>query len=93
MAASEFERIREAIKKQSFDDGKFDLLRALLPDRPLSSVQLAELLRLFTFDTKRLEAAKTGWNSVSDRQNFYLVFDVFTFSTSVKELKDYVGSR
>ncbi|GAB2590432.1 DUF4476 domain-containing protein [Spirosoma areae] len=93
MAPQEFERIREAVKKQSFDDGKFELLSTLLIDRSLSSAQLAELLNLFAFDTKRLEAAKIGWNSVIDRPYFYTVFDVFTFSTSVKELKAYMGSR
>jgi hypothetical protein len=93
MAPQEFERIREAVKKQSFDDNKLDLLRTLLGDRPLSSAQLTELLKLFSFDTKRLEAAKLGWDQVSDRQNFYTVFDVFTFSPSVKALKEYMGSR
>lgn len=93
MSAQAFDRIREAVDKQSLDSDKFDMLSTLLTDQPITSDQLTELLKLFTFDEKRLKAAKRVWTNVVDKPNFYRVFDSFSFSSSVNELKAFLATR
>ncbi|WP_420148417.1 DUF4476 domain-containing protein [Spirosoma sp.] len=93
MSAQAFDRIREAVDKQSLDSDKFDMLGTLLTDQSITSDQLAELLKLFTFDKKRLEAAKRCWANIVDKPNFYRVFDSFSFSSSVNDLKAFLATR
>lgn len=91
MNTDEFDLFRRELGQQAFDDRRFDYLRTRLPGRSLSSLQLAELLRQFSFDKQRLEAAKLGWACVSDRQGFTPVFETFSFDTSVRDLKRHIG--
>lgn len=91
MNADEFDLFRRELSQQSFDDRRFEYLRSRLPGRQLSSLQLAELLRQFSFDKQRLEAAKLGWGCVGDRQAFTPVFETFSFDTSVRDLKRHIG--
>ncbi|GAA4405388.1 hypothetical protein GCM10023187_23690 [Nibrella viscosa] len=93
MPAHELERIRLTMSRESFDERKFEFLRNVLSGRPVSATQMAELLRQFSFDRYRLEAAKTGWEVVTDRQNYYVVFDTFSSDSSVRDLKRHIGWR
>ncbi|GAA4464701.1 hypothetical protein GCM10023189_44350 [Nibrella saemangeumensis] len=93
IAPQELERIRLTMSRKSFDEEKFEFLRNVLPDRPVTATQMAELLRQFSFDRYRLEAAKTGWEIVTDRQNYYVVFDTFSSNSSVRDLKRHIGWR
>ncbi|MBD2703178.1 DUF4476 domain-containing protein [Spirosoma sp. BT702] len=93
MTAQAFDRIREAISKQTFDNDKYELFNTLLTNQSIASAQLAELLKLFDFDKKRLEAAKKVYQQIVDRENIYKVFDSFTFNTSVNELKAFISKN
>lgn len=93
MAPQELERIRLTMSRESFDERKFEFLRNVLPGRPVTAAQMVELLRPFSFDKYRLEAAKMGWETVVDRPNYYMVFETFSFDSSVRDLKRHIGWR
>lgn len=93
LTVNDFERLRQSLTREPFDDRRIELVRVVLPGRTLLTAQLIELLKSFTFDKQRLEAAKLGWSSVLDQQHFYQVFDTFTFSPSINELKAFLASR
>lgn len=93
MSRFDFEQLKSRVNRESFDERKFELLRNVLPGRPLSSAQLSDLLRQFSFDKYRLETAKVGWESVTDRQNYYIVFDTFSFDSSKRDLKQFINWR
>jgi|SRR5919202_1525207 hypothetical protein len=89
----DFERLQAALAKEDFDDKRVELMRIALSKRMLSADQLTELLKEFSFDKQRIEAAKFGWSHLTDPANFYQVFGAFTFSSSVNELKSFAASR
>jgi len=93
MNPREFDRLRMGLSRESFDDRRFELLRNVLPGQPISTAQVCELLRLFSFDRYRLEAAKVGWECVTDRASYYAAFDTFAFESSRAELKRHIGWR
>ncbi|WP_266368434.1 DUF4476 domain-containing protein [Tellurirhabdus rosea] len=93
MNPRDFDRIRQGISRESFDERKFEFLRNVLPGQPVSTAQMCELLRMFSFDKYRLEAAKVGWECVSDRNNYYATFDTFSFESSRRDLKQHIGWR
>lgn len=87
------EQLRQALQKEPFDQKRTELVRVALLERNLSARQLGTLLKVFTFDQQRLEAAKLGYYRVVDLPNYYLVFDSFTFPTSVNELKTFLATQ
>ena len=91
MSRFEFDQLRSSLTRESYDERKFELIRNVLPNRAVSTAQVADLLRQFSFDKYRLESAKIAWNSVTDQQNFYTVFDTFSFESTKRDLKKHIG--
>jgi len=46
---------------------------------------------LFSFEDDKLEFAKYAYGFVYDPENYYQVYDVFDFSSSVDSLKKYIS--
>lgn len=86
----EFTRLREALKKEAFDDSREKLFKLSLRNTYLSVEQLAQLLNLFSFDDRKLECAIFGYDRVADRRNFYLIRDVFRFTSTREKLDEFI---
>jgi hypothetical protein len=58
-----------------------------------TSTQIAEVMSLFAFESYKVDVAKSGYTKTLDPQNFYIVNNQFSFSSSVNELSRFVASR
>ena len=90
MNPAAFAELKDVIANRSFDSSKLQVARQAIADNPVSSAQLAELMNMLTFESSKLELAKAGYAFVTDRQNFYLVNNSFTFDSSISELDRYI---
>lgn len=88
-----FEQLKANIKREAFDDGKTSLIQAALQNSTPSTAQMAELLKLYTFEDKALVCAKWAYRFVSDKQNYYTLKDVFKFKTNQDALLDFIKRR
>jgi hypothetical protein len=59
----------------------------------MSAVQVRELMEAFTFESTRVEFAKFAYPMVTDKERFYIVYDAFTFSSSIDELDDFIARQ
>lgn len=73
--------------------GRQRLNRALQVVRTncLSTLQLAEIMRLFPTDGERLDVSSTGLNAITDAHNAYLLFDEFSRFSSAFLLYDMIN--
>jgi hypothetical protein len=55
--------------------------------------QLVDILNQMWFESSKLELAKYGYNNMDNVRGFYKVYDVFSFSSSVDELTEYIESN
>ena len=53
------------------------------------SSQVKELVQLFSFDDAKLELAKFAYARTFDRNNYFILYDVFAFRRSKEELINY----
>ncbi|GAA4340168.1 hypothetical protein GCM10023149_51360 [Mucilaginibacter gynuensis] len=90
MEQREYAYLYNTIKAEAFDSGKLKVLKVGLKNSQISTGQLTDLLKMFTFDDKRLESAVFAYNYVSDARNFYQVRDTFTFESGKREIDDLV---
>jgi hypothetical protein len=81
-----------SISKQSFEENKLQVARQVFSTNCLTSAQVGEIMRLFTFEDSRLDFAKFAYGHTFDLGNYFMVNDAFTFSSSVDELNDYIRS-
>lgn len=90
------ERIQDmanTIENQSFSDDKVRVSKQIIRTNCITLDQLMQLLEQFDFDSGKLEIAKFAYDYVYDLENYYKVYNVFSFSSSGEELDEYIQSK
>ena len=90
MAPFQFNRTREMMEDVPFDDDKLMIARQAIRLNGISAQQLLSLLRIMTFDSNKLQLAKFAYKFVSDPENYFILNDAFTFSSSIRELDNFI---
>ncbi|WP_207426750.1 DUF4476 domain-containing protein [Pedobacter sp. SYSU D00535] len=90
MYPEEFNRLVDAMKKESFDDGRVRLLAIALRNSQISVNQLVQLLERFSFDKNKLNAALNSYDAVQDKRNFYLVRNLFAFASDKEKIDNFI---
>ncbi|MGE5383556.1 MAG: DUF4476 domain-containing protein [Omnitrophica WOR_2 bacterium] len=94
ISRDQFNDMVESIKKESFDNTKLELAKNILRLNPcFYTQQVKEIVSELDFESGRLELAKYAWDYTIDRENYYKVADVFSFSSSKEELLKYIQTR
>lgn len=93
MANRDFADLRLTIHRAAFESTKLNIFRQALAFNYFTTAQVMDLMDLFYFDSSRLELAKMAYNKTVDPQRYYLVNGAFTFSSSARELGDYLAMR
>ena len=91
LTAQETDQLIQAVKARSFEDQKVLLAKQALAESDIRSEDLRRLLQSgFDFDRGKVELAKYAYQRVADRQNFYRVYDTFSFDSSIREMQQYI---
>lgn len=90
MAHNDFNKLLQVVENKNFDSEKLLIIEQAIIFNYFNTEQAYELMTRFTFDSNKLKLAKSIYPNVIDSHNFYLVNDLFTFNSSIKELNDYI---
>jgi len=93
MDPATFQMFKRTVASRSFDNNKLDAIRTQLNQGGFTAMQVKELLDLFSFDNKKLEAAKLCYAKCPDKQNYFVTHTSFTFDNYVKELNAYTSKN
>lgn len=80
-------------KTASFDKDKLAFISQQAYSNRFTSQQIKTLLNAFSFDDKKLEAAKLLYSRCADVSNFYIVYEAFDFDKGKRALMDYVSGQ
>lgn len=89
---ADFNGIVHSISCQPFDRDKLIVARQAVDGRWITSSMVRRIMPLFSFESNKLEFAKYAYGNVIDRQNYYMVNDAFTFSSSIRELEGHISN-
>lgn len=89
---SEMSTIIQSIESKTFGNSQMSQAKNILKSKCLTSQQIKQMLYVFDFEHERLEMAKFAYGYVADKNNYYVVNDVFEFSHSSDELNEYIGN-
>lgn len=92
MDYNSFQQFKQLVQRENFDDNRLNMIRSTLPSNYVSSSQVRELMQLMSFEQNKLELAKYAYRYTTDRNNYFVVNDVFSFSNSKTELSHYIAS-
>jgi len=93
MPPNDFANFKNTVKQQSFDDTKFQMIKAQPISTWYTAAQIKELMELFSFDDDRVDVAKYTYDYCVDPYNFYTTYTALTFDSNKNELMEYVTNR
>ncbi len=88
---AEFQDIKKSVSSKSFEESKLTLAKQISDSKCLSSVQVRDIMKLFSFEQTKLEFAKYAYKKIIDKDNYYVVNDAFQFENSIEELNESIG--
>ena len=90
LCEGEFGNVANAINNRVFESDKILVAKQAIGGRLLSASQVGRVMDMFTFESTKLDFAKWAYRQCFDPQNYYIVNDAFTFSSSIRELDEYI---
>ena len=90
MNAREFETVKESLRKEWFENNRLTSAKFIADKNNFTTRQVKELVLLFSFENNRLELAKYAYRKTVDKENYYLLNDALTFSSSTEELARFI---
>lgn len=88
-----FGQLKQTVSNSTFESTKLSVFKQALAYNYFTSQQVLDIMNLFTFESYKVEVAKISYAKTLDPNNYYLVNNGFTFSSSVNELNNYIAMR
>jgi len=93
MDAKTFEQLKSTMAKESFDDVKLKVAKMGIQTNYLNTDQVKELMGMMKFDDGKLELAKYAYDNTVDKNNYFILNNAFSFSSSKESLMKYIESK
>ncbi len=90
MDSRSFDQFRTMLRNERFDNSRLTLAKQTISSNMFSTAQVKDLIPLFSFDDSRLDLAKFAYRYTADRNNYFTLYDAFSFSSSKEELAKYI---
>ena len=90
----DYQQIKTSIQKQTFNNTRLTLAKQIIRSKQcFTTHQMIGIVRLFEFESGKLEIAKYGYDFVVDKNNYYRMNDAFEFDSSTRSLDQYIQSK
>ncbi len=93
MSGGNFSQALTTIKNQSFAETQVKTAKQVANVNCVSVDQIIQIVNTFSFEENKVDFAKYAYDHCTDPKNYFKINDVFSFSSSVDELSDFVQSR
>jgi hypothetical protein len=90
MSDQDFTGLISRVKQLRFTDEKMAIIREAAMRNQFYTGQVVQLMQQFNFESDKLELAKLLYRSTADKNNFYIIYGEFRFSSTRTELEKYI---
>lgn len=85
--------LKKNVEGTATDIDRVKLLKSVLEKKNYYSNQVREMLGWLAFESSKLEVAKWAYDRVLDKQDYWKLEDVFSFSSSKDEFNKYINGH
>ena len=89
----DFENVLSNISRERSENNMMRSATQIINTNYFSSEQVKEMLQLFSSENNKLQLAELAFDKTVDQRNYYVVNDVFSFSSSKDELARYIRMK
>lgn len=94
MNNQDFSQFVTAVKRDAqYDDSKIGMIMNATKHTSFKATQVYELINVLSFEKGKLQLAKQLYATCIDKQNFYQVYEAFSFESSKRELNDFIAKN
>lgn len=93
ISSADFNERLGAVKKLSFDDERLAKAKQVFDDEYMTTNQVMEVVKLFSFDGARVDFAKWMYKRTMDKKNYYKIDDLLTFGSSKDDLNKFIKNQ
>ncbi len=93
MSQTSFDKMKQSVEAKPFSDTKLSTAKVATKNNCISVSQIKEICKLFSMDDDKLTYAKFAYDYCVDKGNYYLVSDVFSFSSTTDELNKFIETH
>jgi len=90
MSNDRFSKAMFVLERENFDNTRFTIAKEIVEDNYLSAGQVKQMLQLFSFDVNKLELAKYAYSKTIDKNNYFMLYDVFAMNSYKERLAEFV---
>lgn len=91
--AAAFTQAKQTISANSIENTRLIVAKQIIRNNCMLASQVAEIMRLFSFENTKLEIAKFAYAYTCDKGRYYIVNKELRHSSSIQELNDYIQGR
>jgi len=91
MSQDDFNQLLRVIGAKTFESTRQEIALGAISSNYFTSEQVRQILKTFSFETTKIEVAKRAYNRVVDPDKYYVVYDAFTFESSINDLQASLG--
>jgi hypothetical protein len=90
----EFQDIKNRINKENFNNTKINLAKQIIrSEECFTTSQITQLVKLFRYSDSQMEIAKFAYDYTTDKDNYYKVADVFSFTSDKDKFLNYIKEK
>jgi len=93
MTDADFSRALDIIRNENFETGKLNSAKHILANNLLTVRQIEEICNLFSYENTKLDFAESAYSHCTEKESYYLLFDVFQYDSSKEELRNFISQE
>lgn len=86
----DYQQAYTQLKNESFDNTRLTLAKQIISRNRMSTTQITDICKLFSFENNALEFAKYAYAFCIDTNKYYIVNEAFKHESSKRELNEYI---
>lgn len=90
ISRQEVSNIVKTVENQTFSDTKMRTAKRALNNKCITVNDIGKIMNLFTFEDSKIEFAKHAYTYTHDVDNYYLLYNSFTFESSIEEIEKHI---
>ena len=93
MPMNDFNKAFSVIQGETFESSKLSTAKQITAVNYLCVSQIVQICKLFSYEETKLDFAKYAYQYCVDKNNYFQLNEVFTYSNSKDELRKYIDVR
>lgn len=85
-----FQTFFDNVKNEPFEKDRIALINAALASSDFTTAQCLQLVKFYTFDNERMKIMKMIYPRIVDKEAFFTVINILTFSSSKDKMNEFV---